>query len=179
MEDLVFPEQFPTNEADLDEQESVPPGWYDVEVTSLKVKKNDDIQKADRLSCKMKVVNGEHAGRAIFDDLMLPHMNEKDGTRKARLMKLTRVGLVDKSALKPGVTVSPDYGKLHRMSFTIEVAEDAYLDPKTGVTKKSNKVKFFGGWHPFGTRPETKAEQSAIEDLGGAQSAPVNDYGDI
>ena len=51
-----------------------------------------------RAKLKMRILAGPDAGKFIYDDLNLPHLQEKTGNQNRRLLIASRLGLIEKGA---------------------------------------------------------------------------------
>lgn len=83
-----------------------------------------------------------YEGRFVFDDVMLPHPDEKDGMRNRRLLIAKRCGLINSSA-KAIPAEAWRTGIIDKEAI-ITTERQTYTDKKTGDEKTNVKVAFSG-----------------------------------
>jgi len=131
----------------------LPEGWYPVRISKAAVKTVDGKQGPfDKLVLTMEVLEGQHKGRLIFDDVIL---NDKPGSKKRRAIIWRRLGLVQKGARKAAISEEDLVGR----ECTVEVEVEEY--PRKDGTQGTKNVVTFAGYKPV---EEVGAEATLTEE---------------
>lgn len=109
----------------------IPAGTYTAEITRSEIKENNS-GSGNRLSLGLKIIDGEYAGRMIFQDITLRNQNPV-AQQIGRKQMAQLVGACGRSSVQ-------DSSDLHGIPMEIKVA--IRID-KTGQYDPSNEVKKF------------------------------------
>lgn len=125
-------------EALEDRYELLPAGTYIAEITRSEIKDNNS-GSGNRLSLGFKILDGQYAGRLVFQDITLRNANDiaQQIGRKQMAQLLHACG-------KTGVQ---DSGELHGIPIQIKVA---IRKDKTGLYDDQNEIKKFA---PLANQP--------------------------
>ena len=123
----------------------LPPGEYHVLVTDSQIRKNPNNGTQD-LQFTLKVTDGEHAGRLIFDTFRLWSTSQKAVEYAKR-----KLHTMATAAHLPGRI--NDSAELHGKQMIVKVAIDTYND------KERNEVKMYKPL-PSGYSPEHQQQQA-------------------
>lgn len=148
--DLQF-DQTEIQEAHKNDFDPIPAGTYTAEVTRSEIKDNNS-GSGNRLSLGLKILDGHHAGRLIFQDITLRNSNPI-AQQIGRKQMAQLVSACGKSSVQ-------DSSDLHGIPMEIKVS--IRID-KTGQYDPSNEVKKFaaiaGGGRPqFSAQPQVTAQ---------------------
>jgi len=139
--------QFDQNEiqdAHKNDFDPIPAGTYTAEITRSEIKDNAS-GSGNRLSLGLKIIDGTHAGRLIFQDITLRN-NNQIAQQIGRKQMAQLVSACGKSSVQ-------DSSDLHGIPMEIKVA--IRID-KTGQYDPSNEVKKFAAI--AGSRPKFSAQ---------------------
>ena len=139
--------QFDQNEiqdAHKNDFDPIPAGTYTAEITRSEIKDNAS-GSGNRLSLGLKIIDGHHAGRLIFQDITLRN-NNQIAQQIGRKQMAQLVSACGKSSVQ-------DSSDLHGIPMEIKVA--IRID-KTGQYDPSNEVKKFAAI--AGSRPKFSAQ---------------------
>jgi hypothetical protein len=112
---------------------------------------------APRAKLQMEIVDGPDKGKAIYDDINLPHPQEKDGNVKRRVLIASRLGLIPKGSRD---ATQVNWKLLEGKTVLVTVEHEEY--EKEGKKKIAARVPFAG-----------------YEVPGAQAAAPKDDYSDI
>lgn len=143
--------QFDQNEiieAQKNEFEPIPAGTYIAEITRSEVKENNS-GSGNRLSLGLKILDGSHAGRLIFQDITLRNTNHV-----AQQIGRKQMAQLFHACGKLGVQ---DSSELHGIPMEIKVA--IRID-KTGQYDPSNEVKKFA---PLASKPSFASASQPVQ----------------
>ena len=131
-----------STEGDQPQFPPVPEGWYPVKIAKAEVKTVQGREGSfQKLTLRMQVLEGKpHAGRLIFDDIIL---NSKEGSRRRRAIIWRRLGLVQKGAQKAAISEED----LLDRECAVEVKVVDY--PKRDGTKGTKNEVTFAGYKPL------------------------------
>ena len=141
--DLQF-DQTEIQDAHKSDFEPIPAGTYTAEITRSEIK-NNNSGSGNRLSLGLKIIDGTHAGRLIFQDVTLRNSNPI-AQQIGRKQMAQLVSACGKSSVQ-------DSSELHGIPMQIKVA--IRVD-KTGQYDPSNEVKKFAAI--AGSRPQFSAQ---------------------
>ena len=129
----------------------LPEGWYPVRISKATVKTVQGKEGPwDKLALTMEVLEGDHKGRLIFDDVFL---GDNPKSRRRRALIWRRLGLVQKGARKASITEEDLVGR----ECAVEVKIADY--EKNGKKVFTNKVT----WPGYKPLEELGAEESLDE----------------
>lgn len=94
-----------------------------------------------RAKLKMLILAGPDKGKYVFDDVNLPHPDEKQGNQNRRVLIATRLGLIAKGTKD---TVNINWKDLEGKKGVVTVEHNTSTDEKTKKTKTFANVSFAG-----------------------------------
>ena len=144
--DLQF-DQTEIQEAHKNDFDPIPAGTYTAEITRSEIKDNAS-GSGNRLSLGLKIIDGTHAGRLIFQDITLRN-NNQIAQQIGRKQMAQLVSACGKSSVQ-------DSSDLHGIPMEIKVA--IKID-KTGQYDPTNEVKKFAAI--AGSRPQFSSQPQA------------------
>lgn len=144
--DMQF-DQTEIQDAHKNDFDPIPAGTYTAEITRSEIKDNNS-GSGNRLSLGLKIIDGTHAGRLIFQDITLRN-NNQIAQQIGRKQMAQLVSACGKSSVQ-------DSSDLHGIPMEIKVA--IRID-KTGQYDPSNEVKKFAAI--AGSRPQFSAQPQA------------------
>lgn len=144
--DMQF-DQTEIQDAHKNDFDPIPAGTYTAEITRSEIKDNAS-GSGNRLSLGLKIIDGTHAGRLIFQDITLRN-NNQIAQQIGRKQMAQLVSACGKSSVQ-------DSSDLHGIPMEIKVA--IKID-KTGQYDPSNEVKKFAAI--AGSRPQFSAQPQA------------------
>lgn len=144
--DMQF-DQTEIQDAHKNDFDPIPAGTYTAEITRSEIKDNAS-GSGNRLSLGLKIIDGTHAGRLIFQDITLRN-NNQIAQQIGRKQMAQLVSACGKSSVQ-------DSSDLHGIPMEIKVA--IRID-KTGQYDPSNEVKKFAAI--AGSRPQFSAQPQA------------------
>ena len=129
-----------------DDYEVIPTNWYTAIIIASEMKENK-ARNGSYLQLSWQIVEGQYAGRTIFDRLNLNNQNQ-DAVRIARQA-------LDKIRFATGRTTARDSMELHNIPVSIRVK----IQPAKGEWEASNVV---GNYKPIGQGNEQQ-QQSGFQ----------------
>lgn len=144
--DMQF-DQTEIQDAHKNDFDPIPAGTYTAEITRSEIKDNAS-GSGNRLSLGLKIIDGTHAGRLIFQDITLRN-NNQIAQQIGRKQMAQLVSACGKSSVQ-------DSSDLHGIPMEIKVA--IKID-KTGQYDPSNEVKKFAAI--AGSRPQFSSQPQA------------------
>lgn len=144
--DMQF-DQTEIQDAHKNDFDPIPAGTYTAEITRSEIKDNAS-GSGNRLSLGLKIIDGTHAGRLIFQDITLRN-NNQIAQQIGRKQMAQLVSACGKSSVQ-------DSSDLHGIPMEIKVA--IKID-KTGQYDPTNEVKKFAAI--AGSRPQFSSQPQA------------------
>lgn len=153
--DMQF-DQTEIQDAHKNDFDPIPAGTYTAEITRSEIKDNAS-GSGNRLSLGLKIIDGTHAGRLIFQDITLRN-NNQIAQQIGRKQMAQLVSACGKSSVQ-------DSSDLHGIPMEIKVA--IKID-KTGQYDPTNEVKKFAAI--AGSRPQFSSQPQASSPVQQGQS---------